>query len=151
MEDSKKVILGILILSVFVFIVSIISLYVQTEISYGNACGCAIPIPLFIPFIASVGLFIGTMIYYFLSPKFEKKKIDKKFFLNFFEGEERKVFEIILNKKEANQTEIVKESNLSKVKVSRILKKFENRGLIEKLSIGKINKVRLKKEILELL
>ena len=149
MDHRKKIISGILILSVFVLIVSICSLYVQVEISSGNACGCAIPIPVFIPFIASIGLFIGTVTYYLFSPKFDRK-IDKKVLLNFFEGEERKVFEVILNKKEVNQAEIVRESGLSKVKVSRILKRFESKGLVEKISVGKINKVKLSEGILKL-
>ena len=151
MEDSKKVILGILILSVFVLIVSVSSFYVQTEISSGNACGCSIPIPLFIPFLASIGLFMGTMIYYLLSPKFDKKKIDKNSLLNFLEGDERKVFGVVLDKKEINQAQLVRETNLSKVKISRIIKRFENKGLIEKVSIGKINMIKLNKKISELI
>jgi len=51
-------------LSIFVFIVAISSLYVQIQIVEGNICGCLIPLPLFIPFIASVGLFIGTLSFY---------------------------------------------------------------------------------------
>ncbi len=151
MEDSKKVILGILILSVFVLIVSISSFYVQTEISSGNACGCSIPIPLFIPFLASIGLFMGTMVYYLISPKFDKKKIDKNSLLNFLDGDERKVFGIVLDKKEINQAQLVRETNLSKVKVSRIIKRFENKGLIEKVSVGKINMIKLNKKISNLI
>ena len=150
MEDSKKIILGILILSIFVLIVSVSSLYVQTEISSGNACGCFIPIPIFIPFIASIGLFIGTMIYYMFSPKFDKK-IDKKSLLNFLDGDERKVFEVVLDKKEINQAQLVRETYLSKVKISRIIKRFENKGIIKKISIGKINMIKLYKKISELL
>ncbi len=151
MEESKKIILGILILSVFVLIVSVSSFYVQTEISSGNACGCSIPIPLFIPFLASIGLFIGTLIYYMFSPRFEKNKLDKKSLLNFLGGDERKVFGVMLDKKEINQAQLVRETNLSKVKVSRIIKRFENKGLIEKISIGKINMIKLKREISELI
>lgn len=150
MNDSKKVVFGILILSVFVLIVSVSSLYVQTEISSGNACGCFIPIPIFIPFIASIGLFIGTMVYYMFSPKFDKK-IDKNSLLNFLDGDERKVFRVMLDKKGINQAELVRETNLSKVKVSRILKRFENKGLIEKISVGKINIIKLNKGISELI
>lgn len=150
MNDSKKVVFGILILSVFVLIVSVSSLYVQTEISSGNACGCFIPIPIFIPFIASIGLFIGTMIYYMFSPKFDKK-IDKNSLLNFLDGDERKIFRVMLDKKEINQAQLVRGTDLSKVKVSRILKRFENKGLIEKVSVGKINMIKLNKGISEII
>jgi len=147
MNDSKKIIFGILILSIFVLIVSTTSLYVQTHISSGNLCGCFIPIPLFIPFIASIGLFIGTLTYYLLSPRFDKNRLDKKFLLNFFDGEERNIFEVILEKNEITQAELVKRTGLSKVKVFRILKRFENKGLIEKTSLGKTNLIKLNKEI----
>ena len=147
MEDSKKIISGILILSIFVLIVSVSSLYVQTEISSGNACGCVIPIPIFIPFIASIGLFIGTMVYYILSPRFNKEKIEKKTLARFLEGDERKVFYEILNEKEVNQAKIVKQTNLSKVKVSRIIKKLEGRGIVEKSTVGKINIIKLPEDI----
>ncbi len=150
MEQSKKIIFGILLVSIFVLIVSISSLYVQTEISSGNACGCFIPIPIFIPFIASIGLFIGTIVYYLLSPRFDRK-VDKKSLLDFLEGEERKIFKIILEKPEINQAELVRESGLSKVKVSRVLKRFKSRGLVEKETIGKINIVKLKEKISSLL
>ena len=150
MDNSRKIIYGILILSVFVLIVSISSLYVQTEISSGNACGCFIPIPIFIPFIASVGLFIGTVTYYMFSPRFDKK-LDKNILLNFLEGDGKNVFEIILEKKEVNQAKIVKESKLSKVKVSRILKRLEENGIVEKHTVGKINLIKLNKNIAEII
>ncbi|MCD6478056.1 MAG: hypothetical protein J7K87_03560 [Candidatus Aenigmarchaeota archaeon] len=151
MNESKKVVIGILIFSIFVFIVSLSSLYVQTEISSGNVCGCFIPIPLFIPFIASVGLFIGTLIYYLISPRLNKKKLHKKLLLNFFTGDERKIFGIILEKCEVTQSEIVKLSRLSKVKVFRILRRLENRNLIEKKPLGKTNLIVVNENVKELL
>lgn len=151
MEDSKKIIFGILLVSIFVLVVAVSSLYVQTEISSGNACGCFIPIPLFIPFISSIGLFIGTMVYYLLSPRFKANKIEKKSLLKFLEGDERKIFSILLEEKEINQADLVRNSGLSKVKISRILKKLQNRGILEKKSIGKVNMVKLNKEISDLI
>ncbi|MCD6367823.1 MAG: MarR family transcriptional regulator [Candidatus Aenigmarchaeota archaeon] len=149
MEDMKRkeIIIGVLIISVFVFVVSLSSLYIQTEISSGNICGCAIPIPLFIPFIASVGLFIGSLIYSLFSPRFKRPKIDKDIFLNFLVDDERKVFDIILSEKVVTQSEIVKRSGLSKVKVFRILRRFEDKGLIEKERDRKTNLIRLSEDI----
>ncbi len=151
MDDSKKIVLGIMLISIFVLVVAVSSLYVQTEISSGNACGCFIPIPIFIPFIASIGLFIGTLIYYMFSPRFENKKIDKNVLLDFVEGDERKVLKKLIDNKELGQAEIVRETGLAKVKVSRIIKKFEERGIIEKNRIGKINNIKLRKEILDII
>ena len=77
MDSSRKIVYGILILSMFVFIISVISLYVQVTIESGDACGCLIPLPFFIPFVGSTGLFIGTLIFYLFSPRIDKRAIKK--------------------------------------------------------------------------
>lgn len=146
----KEIFAGMLVLSIFVLIVSITSFYIQTQISSGNICGCAIPIPLFIPFIASIGLFIGTLVYYLFSPKLEKAKIDKKSLLKFLSGDEKRVFQKILEKKSITQASLTRETNLSKVKVFRVLKRLKNKGLIVKSSHGKTNLVELDEEISKL-
>jgi len=150
MEQEKKLILGILILSVFVFIVAASSLYVQTEISSGNICGCAIPIPIFIPFLASIGLLIGTLVYYFFFPKYENK-IDKKIILNFFEKEEKEIItKLIDNKGSCLQSKLTRETSLSKVQVFRILENLVKRDIVSKESYGKTNIIKLNDWIIEL-
>ncbi len=149
-SKRKEIFIGMLAFSVFVLIVSVTSLYIQTQISSGDACGCAIPIPLFIPFIASIGLFIGTLIYYLFSPKLERPKIDKKTILKFLSGDEKKVFEQLLEKKSITQASLTNKTNLSKVKVFRVLKKLENKGLVSKSSHGKTNLIELDKKISKL-
>ena len=57
--------------------------------------------------------------------------------------DERKVIEIILQKKNLYQKDIVKETNFSKAKVSRILKNFEERGLIKRERIGRRSKIKI--------
>ena len=146
-SKRKEIFLGMLVLSIFVLIVSVTSLYIQTKISSGDTCGCAIPIPLFIPFIASIGLFIGTLIYYIFSPRLDKPKIDSSLFLNFLDGDEKKVFEIVLNKKSVTQASLVRETKLSKVKVFRVLRKLKRKGLINKEPSGKTNLIELEEEI----
>jgi len=147
----KNVVLGMLTVSVFVLVVSIVSLYVQVQISSGTVCGCAIPIPLFIPLIACIGLFIGTLFYYLISPKFDTPKVDKNVFLQFLSGDEKKVFEKILEKKTISQASLVNETNLSKVRVFRILEHFKSKGLIIKRPYGKTNIIELNDELVKLI
>jgi len=147
----KNIVLGMLTVSVFVLVVSIVSLYVQIQISSGTTCGCAIPIPLFIPLIACIGLFIGTLFYYLIFPNFDKPKIDKDVFLNFLSGDERSVFEKILEKKTITQASLVKETELSKVKVFRILEHLKHKGLITKIPYGKTNVIELNDELTKFL
>ena len=61
---------------------------------------------------------------------------------------ERKVMEIILREKgEVDQRVIVKETDFSKAKVSRIINDLMSRGLVEKISRGRKNLIKLKKDV----
>lgn len=59
---------------------------------------------------------------------------------------ERKIVEILLReKKEVDQRKIIKETDFSKAKVSRIIQDLVDRDLIEKVHKGRTNLIRLKK------
>jgi len=59
---------------------------------------------------------------------------------------ERKVVEILLReKKVVDQRSIVKETDYSKSKISRILKNLEDRGLVERYRKGRTNMVKFKR------
>ncbi|MCX6815576.1 MAG: MarR family transcriptional regulator [Candidatus Aenigmarchaeota archaeon] len=61
---------------------------------------------------------------------------------------ERKIMEILIREKgEADQRVLVKETDYSKAKVSRLIKELSERGLIEKVSKGRKNLIKLKKSI----
>lgn len=56
---------------------------------------------------------------------------------------ERKIMEILLREKTIDQRKIVRETDFSKAKVSRIIKNLEERGLIERISKGRTNIIKL--------
>ncbi len=58
---------------------------------------------------------------------------------------ERRVMELVLRDKQIDQRKIVKETDFSKAKVSRIIHDLEKRGLIEKRIKGRNNVISLKK------
>jgi hypothetical protein len=148
MEDRKKIVIGVMIISIFVFIVGVSSLYVQTQIETGNACGCLIPITLFIPFLASVGLLIGTMVYYLLTPKAVYRTMDREVILRLFDQDERKIVGFLLNNKgEGVQSRMVSETDMSKVKVFRVLERLLKKGIISKDPHGKTNRILLNEEL----
>ncbi|MCD6590578.1 MAG: winged helix-turn-helix transcriptional regulator [Candidatus Aenigmarchaeota archaeon] len=149
MNDQKKIVLAMLVISIFVLIVALSSFYVQIQIETGNICGCVIPIYLFIPLLASIGLFIGTMFYYLLSPKFEK--IEKDVILNLFDSDEKIIVEtLIKNHGKATQAKITKSTGLSKVKVHRVLERLENKNVISKKKERKVNIITLNKDLLRI-
>lgn len=145
MDLRKDILIGSLILSIFVFTVASSTLYVQTQISKGNACGCWIPLPLFIPFLGSVGLFIGIILYSLFNPIPAQTSISQQSLLNLFDKDEKKVVKALLDKGgERLQAEIVKKTKLSKVKVHRILKRLEGKQLVEKKAKGNTNLIKAK-------
>ena len=61
---------------------------------------------------------------------------------------ERKLMEILLREKgEVDQRILVKETDFSKAKVSRIINELIGRGLLDKISKGRKNIIKLKKEV----
>jgi uncharacterized membrane protein len=68
---------------------------------------------------------------------------DKKFIVNktkYLSDEEKEVFKLlVIHRSEALQSDLVKESNLSGYKVTRILNRFERSGLIRREKYGITN------------
>lgn len=152
MNPQKKFLTGMLIITVFILIVALAALYVQMQVSSGNACNCEIPLYVLVPIIGAMGLFIGVLSYYLLSPRFEKPAVDKSQLLNFLDRDEASVMKVILeNKGEVSQAEIVRKTGLPKVKVFRVLHSLKLRGIITKEQNKKINIVRLSEGMRKLL
>ena len=148
MEQSKKIIATSMLMTIFVLIVSLTALYVQAQIEYGTVCSCAIPVPVLIPLLSSIGLLLGTLIYYVYSPRFEKGGIDRNAVLKFLNPTEQKVMNVILdNRGEITQAKIVSQTGLQKVKVFRVIERLMAKGILSKEPHGKTNKITLSSEI----
>jgi predicted transcriptional regulator len=148
MEYRKKIVFGMLVLTIFVLIVAISSLYVQVQIEADNVCGCLIPLNLFIPLLASIGLFIGTLAYYLFSPRFDIKKPDMEPVLSMLDRPEADVIRALISSKgEMSQARIGKVTNMSKVKVFRTIDSLKRKGIVEKSAFGKTNIIRLTERI----
>ncbi|NOX71236.1 MAG: winged helix-turn-helix transcriptional regulator [Candidatus Micrarchaeota archaeon] len=156
MDTQKKIVIAVTIISVFVFVVAFSSLYVQIEIATGNVCGCAIPVWLFIPLLSSIGLLIGTLIYYLLhghegivSEKETAKGKDAMLAAaGMLPKDEALVLKILIEGNgKMTQSEIMKKSDHSKVKIHRILKRLAERGAISKTKDRKINIIELSPQL----
>ena len=91
--------------------------------------------------------FISTTCFLLLYIDFNKKdsRIKKqKIVSNVLEGDEKKLYEIILEKNEILQKDLVYESGFSKAKVTRILGKLDNKKLIIRKPWGNTNKILIK-------
>jgi sensor histidine kinase YesM len=152
MAAPKKILLGISILAIFVFMVSGVSLYVQNLMAQNMLCGCIIPIYMIIPLLSSVGVFIGTFVYYLMMERAEKTekglKQNMEKTLVFLQRGEREVLKkLIESGGQTTQASLSRNTDLGKVQVFRIVEKLKVRGVIEKESHGKTNVIRLSKEL----
>jgi len=152
MEISKKIIIGLMIIAIFIFLVSITVAYVQTHIAEFGYCPYE---PVLIPAFASLGLFIGSLTYYFMFIKLEKSSEEKRLeivnsSLEMLQVDEKEVIKkIIENKGEILQSKL--SALFGKVKTFRVLEGLSRRGIIVKESYGKTNKIKLNEKFKEVL
>ena len=109
-----------------------------------------------IPFVGFIGLLVGTLVYYIMSDKVVQQgqslKNNSKIILNFLTTQERKVIGTLLeNDGKVQQYELSHLPNLNKVKTHRILINLEQKGIVHKEKLGKINKIVLNKELYDVL
>jgi uncharacterized membrane protein len=87
-----------------------------------------------------IGLFLVVLfVYLFLSVKQNKKE---KYTQNLFR-EEKKIMKYLLTKKECWTKEISRDLNIPKVRLSRKIRKLEEKGLVKKIPYGNENKIKL--------
>ncbi|MGC8812757.1 MAG: helix-turn-helix transcriptional regulator [Candidatus Aenigmatarchaeota archaeon] len=144
MRTIQKLIIIVIILAGFIFSVSFSTLYAQTHIIEGTACSCTLPIPLLIPTFSSLGVFVGSIVYYLLFPKIEEggSKEDFNLFLDFLDPDEKVIVQkIVENNGKITQSKL--SSQFGKVKVFRVLEDLRKKGIIEKEAYGKTNTVKL--------
>jgi len=143
---KRNIMIVIMLITGFIFAVSFSTLYAQTHIVEGTACACTLPIPILIPTFSSLGIMIGSFVYYAMFPKLmaSEKKIaeDAQVILDMLQFDEKNIIKkIIENKGEITQSKL--SSLFGKVKTFRVLESLKKRGIITKESYGKTNKIRL--------
>ncbi len=145
MNLDKKHLFGMAVLSFFVLIVALASMYTQVRIGAGQQCGCAVPPYLFIPFMGALGLFTGMLIFTIFREE-KESSLKLEHVLRVMDKDERKIMKLLYGNTSLMQSEIVEKTGLSKVKVSRLLGKMENKGVIEKEKNGNSNMVKLSRK-----
>ena len=91
--------------------------------------------------VAAVAMGVGALIILLFQWKITHKQIYRT--LKVLPADERALIELLLKEKRMEQTYLVAESGLSKVKVSRVLSKLAQRGIIEKKPLGNTNLIKL--------
>ena len=93
----------------------------------------------YFPYLISLVILLGALysIYY-------SKKKKKDLILKGLSKDERKVIKLLFEQKEAYQSEIREKIGVSKVKMTRVVQKLEEKGLLKIEKLGKKNKIFLK-------
>lgn len=154
MNLDKKIIIVVTLVAGFIFAVSFSTLYAQTHLIEGTACTCTLPIPLLIPTFSSLGLFIGSIVYYLTFSKVEETKgkfaTNVRALLDILEPNEKSIIlKIIDNNGKITQSKLSRE--FGKVRTFRTLENLKKRGLIKKEPYGKTNFIELNEKYLRLL
>jgi uncharacterized membrane protein len=98
-------------------------------------------IPLAIYAITAAAMVVGALIVLLFQWKINQAQLKR--ILQVLPEDERKIVELLLTNKRMEQTYIVAESGLSKVKVSRVIMKLEQRKIVEKKPLGNTNLIKL--------
>jgi len=154
-KASRKLLIIAMVIGFFVLIVSLASLYTQRVVSCGMAQSCTIPLPFLIPIIASVSLFVGSLMGYLMVEKLSKKddnfKKSSEFIEKLFDKDEYKILKLIASNDEISQAKLVQETGLPRLKVFRIIEKLKYKRIISKEEKdGKLRIIKMSDELREL-
>jgi uncharacterized membrane protein len=99
-------------------------------------------------YFAAFGIVATSIIIYLI---FRFKRKPEKLILSVLDDYERKVMDVIVaGGGTVNQKRVVQETNLSKAKVSRVIKSLVERGVVEVERLGRTNKLKLIKKKFEI-
>ena len=156
LDSRKKIVLGIIVISTFIFLVTVL-VFVYALSSQGeNVPDFLSPfLQYHIHFMVLMGLFgvgSGVLVYSLMNRTIEEGqkilKINTEIIMKFLSNEDKEVMKLLLEKGGmTTQSEIAKANNMSRLRAHRAVRKLEERGIIHVEKHGKINMVRLVDEL----
>ncbi|MEW6721755.1 MAG: hypothetical protein AB1324_00680 [Candidatus Micrarchaeota archaeon] len=156
MDIRKRIVLGLLTVSIFIFLVTVL-VFVYALYSQGQDIpGILLPFMEFhIEFMVIMGLFglfSGLIVFSILNATLERQKqmvrTNIGIIMKFLTEEDREAVQLLLSKQGmTTQSEIAKLPGMSRLKAHRVVKKLEERGIIHVEKYGKINMIRIVDEL----
>ncbi len=130
--------------------------YLNTEVLCDVDCSIRNRVAAALIFSALLAMFAGSLTYYFISEKYEKRIVklhkDMTAFYRFLPPDQRTVLKTLLVARgEMLQSELVRKTGLSRVKISRLLKMLEQKQILSLKEEGMTNRVILAKDVRNLL
>ena len=161
--SNKKALVGIIVLiciaALVIYLPAILAETNPDVCMVGDVCKHEERINLMnqlVPVFILSGIVIGAMVFFFMTSKLEDKKKDAELIANtlikFLNKDEKKIVQKILESRgKVFQSEVSRIEGVGKLKSHRILRRLEDRGVIELEKHGKTNIVKLTKEISDVL
>jgi uncharacterized membrane protein len=156
MDIRRQITLGIVIVSVFIFLVTVL-VFVYALYSEGQQVpGFLQPfIQYHIQFMVLMGVFgvsSGLVVYSILNATIEKQekaaKTNMGIIMRFLGEDERNILDLLTSKGGmTTQSEISRLPGMSRLKAHRVVRKLEERGIVHVEKNGKINMIRLVDEL----
>lgn len=152
MEDKKLIWLaGFSISTILIGFVLLIGInpVIEVVLENGEVIKSSIPISfslsvtLFLMILSGIAC-VSLVFYLDLFNKSRKLNYSNSLKLDLLSGDEKKVFKYLLDNGDSIQKDLVFELEISKVKLSRILDSMSSKNVIERISYGNTNKIKLK-------
>ena len=138
MEISKdKLLISAGLLAILGILITVFSVYHSKHMGHSY-----LQYPAFLYGAALLSLIVGGFIVYLFEEKINKSQLDK--LLKILPKDERKVLQLLIKRNEVEQRKLGTLTELSTVKVSRVISTLEQKGVIEKKKKGYTNLIILK-------
>ncbi len=156
MDSRQNIILGIIVVSIFIFLTTVLVFVYALSPNPENIPSFLLPfLQYHIHFMVLMGLFgviSGVLVYSLMGQTIERQKMVVKtntdIIFKFLGKEDREVLKLLFAKGGmTTQGEIAKVNNMSRLRAHRAVKKLEERGIVHVEKHGKINMVRLVDEL----
>ncbi|MBT4191867.1 MAG: hypothetical protein HOE11_01020 [Candidatus Diapherotrites archaeon] len=156
---DKKIIAGLIalicVIAIVFYLPSIVSMSEPEACFVGGVCQHEERVgllTLMIPVFILIGIAIGALVFLFMTQRLESKTQDveklTRALIQFLNKDEKKIVEKIIEENgKIYQSELSRIEGIGKLKSHRIIRKLEDRRVIEIERHGKTNIIKLKKEI----
>ncbi|MCI0504464.1 hypothetical protein L0Y65_07220 [Candidatus Micrarchaeota archaeon] len=156
MDRRKDIVLGLIVISVFIFLITVLVFAYAISAQGMEVPGLLRPfMDYHAHFMVVMGLFgvlSGLIVYSLLNATIEKQKhavrTNMGIIMKFLAEEDREVVRLLLEKEGmTTQSEIARLPGMSRLKAHRAVKKLEGRGIVHVEKYGKINMIRVVDEL----
>ena len=149
MNKKESIALGLFLVSFFLVgfvLFSGVNKDITIKLENGKTINSVVPINFSLPvtiFLMVLAGIASTSFFYYITDLSKKISLTKqqRLNVNLLEGDVKKLYLFVLEKGECLQKDLVYELGLPKAKVTRILHKLDEKGLLKRISYGKTNKI----------